>query len=210
MSRFNHQSNGLDRQSNGLDRQSNGLDRQSNANYMTKYKFNESFKEQMIKLATSEEYRESIINIFIESEYDNCLWEFPRIGTDTINNMAEFVLIKSQPFPHADKSAFKDNFDKYSDISVFRNISGDTLLISPNPNMLDFYHKEQCGHVMSFMKYGNVEQKHALLKNIGIQMLKLVNSGQSIYLSTHGYGVPWLHMRLCDKPKYYKNKQYLE
>jgi hypothetical protein len=61
---------------------------------------------------------------------------------------------------------------------------------------------------MDFMRNGSNEQKHELLFNIGESMLKYTNFKNKKYLSTHGKGVPWLHVRICDSPKYYSFEKY--
>ena len=59
----------------------------------------------------------------------------------------------------------------------------------------------------------SLEQKHDLLKEIGESMLNILNSqdfqdNENIWLSTHGLGIPWLHIRIDTIPKYYSYKNY--
>lgn len=153
-------------------------------------------------------FRTEIINIFENSTYGSVYWEFPPFCFTTKNNLAEFVLVKADKFPKYNESAFREHFvgKKPEEIISFLNISGDTNLISvvPSNNIFNKY----CSDISAFMCNVSVSTKHNLLKKIGKEMLKHKNSNRKTYLSTHGRGVPWLHVRICNSPKYYSNEIY--
>ncbi len=173
------------------------------------YKFNVKFDEFFSLLATNENFRNDIINIFKESNFKYAYWEFPPYYNVTSQNLAEFSLIKSSSFGNANSKSFEEHFKGKldNDIVSFYNLSGDTKLVTINST--DLKNQTFC-HIMEFMLHALHKTKHELLTKIGEEMLKFTNSKNKIYLSTHGHGVPWLHIRICNKPKYYTNSAYAD
>lgn len=165
------------------------------------YLFNITFENFFKLLVTNQIFRETIINIFVNSEFEYVYWQFPTYSTSTKNNQAQFDLVYSTPFKSANPSDFADKFvgKAQGEIVVFKNKSGDTDLISLAPTKssdINF----TCSDVMSFMVKSHQMLKSNLLISIGTEMLKKKNP---CYLSTHGKGVEWIHIRMCNKPKYY-------
>ena len=68
--------------------------------------------------------------------------------------------------------------------------------------------KSSYGHLASFMRHVPEEQKHNLWQKVGEVMQKNL-SDAPIWLNTAGGGVPWLHIRLDSRPKYYKYQPYV-
>lgn len=166
-----------------------------------RYVFNVTL-ENFFKLLSSDQlFRETIVNIFLNSEFEYVYWQFPIYSTSTKNNQAQFDFVQSTSFKSADPSDFTDKFvgKAQGEITVFKNKSGDTNLISLVPtNSQDL--NSACSDVMNFMINCHPTLKTNILKTIGIEMLKMKNP---CYLSTHGKGVEWIHIRMCNKPKYY-------
>lgn len=179
----------------------------TNGKKCTKYEFNVTLKEFYENLVTNEKFRDKIIEIFMESPYENALWEFPPYSATHANNRAEFILMETYSFGNADSSSFSEHFAGKPDgeIVVFNNLSGDTNLISVNS--ADTKNNIFC-HIMAFMKRAPAKLKHNLLIRIGGEMSKYTTSKSNVYLSTHGHGVSWLHVRICSKPKYYAFEEY--
>lgn len=59
------------------------------------------------------------------------------------------------------------------------------------------------------MRQAPEPQKHALWQRVGAAMQRRL-SAKPVWLSTAGAGVPWLHVRLDDRPKYYGHAPYRE
>ena len=175
---------------------------------MEYYYFNMNFETFFIKLIKKASHRNRIISIFENFNEENVVWEFPPYCSRTANNKAEFMLAKTCKFKKTDSSSFDDHFiDKSNnDVCVFYNISRDTKLITIKSE----YDMSQTymGHIGAFMNNAPIELKHKLLISIGEQMMSYTNNHCPAYLSTHGHGVPWLHIRISNKPKYYKNSNY--
>ena len=58
------------------------------------------------------------------------------------------------------------------------------------------------GHLAAFVREAPEPQRHALWQALAAAMMQRVGE-RPVWLSTAGAGVPWLHVRLDDRPKYY-------
>jgi hypothetical protein len=98
-----------------------------------------------------------------------------------------------------DLSAFAEHLDgTTSPVITFPNLGGDAVLVVPSPvGDLSAY-----GHLAAFVRQAPAAQRAALWLAVGNAMGERV-SERPVWLSTAGAGVPWLHVRLDDRPKYY-------
>lgn len=186
--------------------------KKNNDTHMKKNKFDVSFNEFFYLLVTNEEFRDVVCNIFNRCEYDYVYLEFPGLNKLNCNKRAEFVLINTEEFYKSDYSAFNEHFinKQQESIILFKNQKKDTDLITVCPST-DENFNNSCSDIMTFMKSNYVLKtiKHQLLINIGIKMLECLQNDQLKYLSTSGRGVNWLHVRICDSPRYYNNHKYV-
>lgn len=150
----------------------------------------------------------------------------------------EYTVIESKGFNRADWTIFRDKLEPFinkkllsinSDdanvsakqninVTYFPNISRDTILVVPVPTQNETIDKFS-GHLMAFLKNGQKDQKHKLIEkfaDLALTMTKTntstdtgIGTGEQIYISTHGHGVPWLHIRLCKTAKYYTFSKYV-
>lgn len=166
-----------------------------------RYVFNVTLENFFKLLSTNQLFREIIVTIFVNSEFEYVYWQFPIYSTSTKNYLAHFDFVQSTSFKSANPIDFVDKFvnKAHGEIVMFNNKSGDTDLISVVPTKFKDVNST-CSDIMSFMVNCNQTLKSNMLKTIGIEMLKKKNP---CYLSTHGKGVEWIHIRICDKPKYY-------
>jgi len=72
---------------------------------------------------------------------------------------------------------------------AFWNPDGSTLLIIPTKGYVS---------ISDFAKNGSDKEWTALFNNVR----RCVKKGE--YISTHGHGIAWLHVRLEENPKYYR------
>ncbi len=172
---------------------------------ITIHKFQMSAISFFTLLASNEIFQNEIIQIFTASKFNNVFWEFHPYDLNSTQNIAEFALIEASSFGKANSSSFKEYLKNKEDnqVVMFKNLSGDTNLITINS--LNTKNQTFC-HIMEFMKNSTHENKNKLLTKIGEEMLKYTNSTTPAYLSTHGHGIPWLHIRICNRPKYYASK----
>jgi hypothetical protein len=57
--------------------------------------------------------------------------------------------------------------------------------------------------VKDFMDNASVTQQGEFWKFVAIQILEYLKTHKHVFVSTHGLGVPYFHLRLDPKPKYY-------
>jgi hypothetical protein len=108
----------------------------------------------------------------------------------------------------ADGRAFASHFAAQDDEGVvtFPNLGRDAVLVVPLP----LGPSSGYSHLASFVRQASSAQNHALWKATGRAMERRVreNGSRPTWLSTAGGGVPWLHVRLDDRPKYYSYAPY--
>lgn len=61
--------------------------------------------------------------------------------------------------------------------------------------------------ISTFLRSASAENIGALWSQVGEEVSKKVND-KPTWISTAGLGVPWLHVRLDERPKYYRYEPY--
>ena len=105
------------------------------------------------------------------------------------------------------KSAFNDKLSeaekkgtKYA--TAFPNLSGDTVLVVPMPKKGKSY-----ATLKDFVDNAPMKQQQELWKLVAKESpKKQVKKFGKVWISTHGLGVPYLHVRIASQPKYYFSK----
>lgn len=123
------------------------------------------------------------------------------VTAETAGRPFEFVLIDSPGLARdADPAAFADHFEcaEGTEILEFPNLVGDSRLIVPCP----MAEPAAYGHLSAFVRGAPEGQRQALWRAVGEAMERRLD-GRPVWLNTAGAGVPWLHVRLDDRPKYY-------
>jgi hypothetical protein len=154
--------------------------------------------------------------------------EFPNlIGNE--DALARFQLVSTPAFDAhcigaANRSGIGNAFSAHSNLSdphqsmiAFPNISGDAWLVVPNERYFRG-HELPCMHLAAFLRAffnypAAADRVHdlwvAVAKHVlGFQRCK-AGSDKQLYVSTHGTGVSWLHVRVSDTPKYYAGQMHL-
>lgn len=108
------------------------------------------------------------------------------------------------------KTAFKDKLNdaekkqiKYA--IAFPNLSGDTILVLPIPRKGKSY-----ATLKDFVDNAPMKQQQEFWKLVAEEAKKQVKKLGKIWISTHGLGVSYLHVRISSKPKYYFSKALAE
>ncbi|MDJ1168573.1 hypothetical protein PMG71_03945 [Roseofilum sp. BLCC_M154] len=137
-------------------------------------------------------------------------WETPPCTWATRDRLFEYVLIDQPSLCRPpDPDAFKTYFDSASPEQTmvsFPNLSGDAHLIVPCAIASDSVYV----HLAAFVREAPESQQHQLWATVAREMTaQLQRSPQiPIWLNTAGMGVPWLHIRLDSRPKYYSYTPY--
>lgn len=131
-------------------------------------------------------------------------FESPPINKDTFDKPFFWVAVNAYfPYQKADPLRFMEYFDTDRKVASFKDLTGTILLISPVPET----HYKKFLHLKQYIKYGSTESKNNFWTTIANDAYYLILIGNTIYLKTHGHGVPYIHFRLQLTPKYYMTKQ---
>lgn len=154
------------------------------------------------------EFRAFFISLLEEAPFAAYFWETPPITGPTFARPFEFVLVDSASLArmHADSSDFSGYFDAAgSDEAAvgFSNLGDDAFLIAPCPRAPEPAYT----HLAAFVRKAPKEQQHALWQAVGAAVERRLDA-RPLWLSTSGGGVPWLHVRLDSRPKYYTYDPY--
>ena len=156
-------------------------------------------------------------------DHEAYYFECPPI-TNLIKNERHFEFIlkesKSLASKKPSRKYFKDYFgncesqntrDSYqTSLSTnFKSLSMDSELIAPCP-LKSTTGDQYLSHLATFMREAPLKNVKDLWKRTATVMLKTMDKhpGKKFWLSTAGDAVPWLHVRVDQKPKYYNYRPY--
>ena len=158
--------------------------------------------------ADSQEFRQFHSNVLKQIPFVAFKWETPIIDLKRVKRPFEFVALSSPGLDRKqNQSAFKNQFSSRQNdrtrVLTFENLGRNALLVVPTPGSKVVNH---C-HLASFHKTASTKVCAELWRHVGLAMKQRV-SDKPVWLSTAGGGVPWLHVRLDDRPKYYRYEPY--
>jgi len=145
-------------------------------------------------------FRAFHFEVLASMPFDAYRWETPPITSATADRPFEFAVIDSPGLARrADASAFDSQLRRArGGLAVaFDNLGGDAVLVVPRPEPTGDF----C-HLASFQRTASDALRHALWSTVGAAMRRRLGE-RPVWLNTAGAGVPWLHIRLDDRPKYY-------
>ena len=149
-----------------------------------------------------EAFRTFFVGLLAAAPFAAYRWETPPVTAATAGREFEFVLLDDpglnrRPDPHAFAEQFRANRAGAS-VVAFVNLGKDAVLVVPRPaGPASAY-----GHLPAFIRHAPDAQKHDLWRAVGAEMEARLGA-RPVWLSTAGMGVPWLHVRLDSRPKYY-------
>ena len=163
-----------------------------------------SFDEVLGLFENDQDFRNQFLRILEGIPFQNFNIECPSIKIDDINKSFEFVAVNSDRLEglKPNSNAFEEHFIEDELTAIFENLGGDAILLSPKPD-----NGKAFTHLRLFLINASEAAKHDLLIALGeITTANLRN--EPIWINTSGFGVPWLHIRIDDKPKYYRFNNY--
>lgn len=182
-------------------------------NRVTRYRISDnravlSYSNVLDLWQTDQEFRTYLITVLHDSPFSAYRWETPAVSQKTIDRPFEFVLINTPGFAtrRVDSDTYAEYFtddDADAGIVVFPNLRHDATLIVPSPRTSDHAY----GHLAAFIRNAPEEQIHSMWCCIGKEVRSLIGTN-SLWVSTAGGGVAWLHVRLDSRPKYYGHTPY--
>lgn len=152
--------------------------------------------------------RNLFAGILAASPFEAFRWECPPLRADDIDRGFECVVLDEpllSRFP-PDPTAFADRFaaDEGNAIA-FKNISGDATLVVPR--LLPGADADAYGHMAAFLRRARRHQVDACFKLLATTLRATLDAAPR-WVSTAGFGVPWLHIRMDAVPKYYRWRSY--
>jgi hypothetical protein len=128
-------------------------------------------------------------------------WETPPLTASTIDNPFACLFHNSPDLDvRADPIEFETYFQPGVEVVSFENLGADALLVVPCPTSISANYS----HIGSFHRSAPHSQQHAFWIAVA-QAVQTRLGSQPLWLSTAGGGVDWLHMRLDERPKYYRH-----
>ena len=97
----------------------------------------------------------------------------------------------------------KDSNNMY--VTSFYNLSGDAMLVVPMPRS----DGRSYATLKEFMDNATMIQQKIFWKEVAKQIEKMLKNNDKLWVSTHGLGVSYLHVRICKIPKYYITKSFV-
>ena len=99
-----------------------------------------------------------------------------------------------------DPRAFEEHFGD-APVACFGNLRGDAWLVVPTPR------SGPSPHLLAFLRRAPPDHAAALWQAVADAVERRLGD-RPLWVSTHGMGVPWLHVRLDDRPKYYRHRPF--
>ena len=144
--------------------------------------------------------------------FDSFYWECPPLSVATRAKPFEFVAVQGRGFAPANPLDFKEHLEgeEEAGAATFANLGRDATLVSPtgDPVMDPGPGRAAYGHIAAFVRGAPEGQQVALWQAVGAALA--TSGSQPVWLSTEGSGVPWLHVRLDSRPKYYHHRPYTQ
>ncbi len=158
-------------------------------------------------LRSEPELRAALVAALAESELEAFFWEcVPRPAEG--DAPFTFVLTEAPALARLepDGSAFEQELRRAEGMSAtFPNLGGDAELVVPRP----VGRPEAYPHLARFVRDGPAEQVDAVFVALGDAIAEWRRRRRGrLWVSTSGLGVPWVHLRLDRRPKYYVHEPF--
>ena len=155
------------------------------------------------------------------SPFESFFWECPASSSATLSAPFECVTIRAGRFARASPASFAEHFHAGAGTATFLSLGGDATLVAPT-GLVDAGRvgaglvgapgeaRASYGHIAAFCRGASENQQQALWQAVGTALAAHTSApgGRPVWLSTEGSGVPWLHIRLDSRPKYYHHQPY--
>lgn len=162
--------------------------------------------EFLHNLTSDTSFRELLQDEFRNAPYVAFRWETPPLTSTTIGQPFECLLHDSPGLNvRADPTPFENYFQPGREVVSFNNLGADAVLIVPCP----ISRSANYCHLGAFHRSAPVAQQHTFWIEVARTVMARLGS-RPLWLSTAGGGVDWLHMRVDDRPKYYRHLPWRE
>jgi hypothetical protein len=164
-----------------------------------------SFGDFLAALRASPESCTALVRALADVPFEAFAWECRPVSLADLDARMDMVAIASPSLAGAapDASPFRAHLDVPDgslDAVCFENLGGDAMLVVPRKRGPDLAYT----HLAQFVRTAPAEQASAFWCEVARAAEARLQRGRPIWLSTAGLGVSWLHVRLDDRPKYYR------
>jgi len=164
------------------------------------------YAEFLHALAENAIFRSLLMEEMRACPYVAFRWETPPVTTATLDQPFACLLHDSPGLDvKADSRDFQHYFQSGAKAVSFENLGSDALLVVPCP----VSHSANYSHIAAFHRSAPRSQQHAFWIAVAQSVLARIGT-EPLWLSTAGGGVDWLHMRLDQRPKYYRHRPWRE
>lgn len=164
-----------------------------------------SYRQLLEGLAEDADAREVLLQTLAEAPYAAFYWEVVPVCQASVERPFECVLLDAADLvgEPPDPYAFSEYFRSDVDVVHFDNLGGDAILVVPCPRgRLAAY-----PHLAAFVREAPPAQRHELLRQVARLVCERLTT-KPLWVSTAGNGVAWVHVRLDQRPKYYRYAAY--
>jgi hypothetical protein len=150
------------------------------------------------------------------SPFESFFWECPASSYATLSAPFECVTIRASTFARANPANFAEHFNAGMGAATFLSLGGDATLVAPTGLVgaglvgaglvgAPGEARASYGHIAAFCRGASESQHLAVWQAVGAALAahNSASGGRPVWLSTEGSGVPWLHIRMDSRPKYY-------
>lgn len=164
-----------------------------------------TYRSWITYLKTSIDFVDFFVDLLKASNHTAFFWEVKPVNIKAVSKDFEFVLVKSNSLPNikADEFTFQKYFTEDQQVVNFSNLGGDAELIVPTP----IGKPDDYAHLAVFLRNAPQDQIQKFWQTIAIEFESRINE-KTVWLSTAGLGVSWLHVRIDSRPKYYRFQAY--
>ena len=154
-----------------------------------------------------ERFLKDYVDLLKTIDYDEYFWEHPKLIADSLMDEYEVSIVESKRlnFVKPNSNPFSQYFKGDDSVVTFSNRGGNAILIVPEPdkNSNDF------STISRFVNNAETSLSIEFFKTVfGEWYRNFKGNTNYLYLSTHGLGVHWLHVRIDEYPKYYHTEIY--
>lgn len=164
-----------------------------------------SNREFIDLLSSSDTFIQFFNNLLKASPFEGYFWELKPVNENSLHEPLEFVLVESSRIAQKrpDPRPFLEHLEGVQWAATFANLGKNAQLIAPaiagKPR--------QYAHIAGFVRSAPNEQIEAFWQLVGQEFEKAIGPANK-WLSTAGFGVNWLHVRIDKRPKYYRHTPY--
>jgi len=151
-------------------------------------------------------WEQGIIETYPDNITQPFFFETYRCDKDLQNKYKEKFIQSPKLNFKQDYSAFDKHIQKSSNkyAVAFYNLSKDALLVIPMPRKNKDFSTIKC-----FIDNATLTQQRYFWQVVAATIKKALKTHDEVYVSTHGLGVPYFHLRIDFTPKYIQTKSFI-